>query len=493
MKNKDLKLFLIILILVLLVVALLYCFLKNDTKISNKENLQTTIENVETSYKSSETSNEIGEYTAKITLNDDKINATGTGVTINNNIITITKTGTYYVTGTTADASIRVDCSQDGDVQIVLDNANITSKTTAPINGIKADNLIITLAENSVNYLTDSENYIDFTDTEKQEPDGTLFTKTDLVINGSGKLVIDSNYQDGIVSKDSLKIINAEIEITSADDGIRGKDYVAINNANITIEATKKGIRSTNTEDSSLGYVIIDSGTININKSYEGIEARLIKINGGTVNIMASDDGINASDGSTKEGMMRKNNMMGQSQNDSNVAIIINGGEIYINASGDGIDSNGSVYINGGKTVVAGPTSEGDSSLDYDGTCVMTGGELICYGSIGMWQSISNDSSVCELVFYNSGNTGDKITIKDGSGNEIESFETSKQYSGIGFASSKIENGKSYTLYVNGEEKTTITANDTVTSNGNNKMENRNPRNLTRGEEKEPKNFKQIP
>lgn len=165
--------------------------------------------------------------------------------------------------------------------------------------------MIITLAEGSVNYLTDSENYTVFTDEDEQEPDGTLFAKTNLVINGNGKLVIDSNYQDGIVSKDTLKIINAEIEVTSADDGIRGKDFVAINNAKITIEATKKGIRSTNTKDSSLGYILIDGGTININKSYEGIEARLIEINGG---------------------------------------------EIYINATGDGIDSNGSVYINGEKT-----------------------------------------------------------------------------------------------------------------------------------------------
>ena len=311
--------------------------------------------------------------------------------------------------------------------------------------------MIITLAEGSVNYLTDSENYTVFTDEDEQETDGTLFTKTDLVINGNGKIVIDGNYQDGIVSKDTLKIINAEIEITSADDGIRGKDFVAINNAKITIEATKKGIRSTNTKDSSLAYILIDGGTININKSYEGIEARLIEINGGTVNITASDDGINASDGSSTEGMMEQNV-------NSNVGIIINGGEIYINATGDGIDSNGSVYINGGKTVIAGPTSAGDSSLDYDGVCVMNGGKLICCGSTGMWQSIGN-------------------------GSEIASFETTKKYSGVGVASDKIKDGETYILYVNGEKTASITVTGTVTANGSNqrggnRMNDRNTKNF---------------
>lgn len=473
MKNKKAKIILVIIILVIIQLTLLYLYFKDDIKISKNTTTSASLENVEVSY---ELSNEIGSYIAKVALSDDGITVDGNGATVKDNIVTITKAGTYYVTGTISDASIQINCQENGNVQLVLDNVNITSKTTAPINGIKTDNLIITLAEGSVNYLTDSENYTVLTDEDEQEPDGTLFTKTDLVINGNGKIVIDSNYQDGIVSKDTLKIINAEIEITSADDGIRGKDFVAINNAKITIEATKKGIRSTNTKDSSLGYVVIDGGTININKSYEGIEARLIEINGGTVNITASDDGINASDGSSTEGMMEQNV-------NSNVGIIINGGEIYINATGDGIDSNGSVYINGGKTVIAGPTSDGDSSLDYDGVCVMNGGELICYGSTGMWQSIGTNSTVYEIVFYNSGNSGDEITVKDSNGSEIASFETTKKYSGVGVASDKIKDGETYILYVNGEETASITVTGTVTANGSNpksgnQMNNRNTKNF---------------
>lgn len=174
--------------------------------------------------------------------------------------------------------------------------------------------------------------------------------------------------------------------------------------------------------------------------------------------------------------------MMGQNVN-SNVGIIINGGEIYINATGDGIDSNGPVYINGGKTVVAGPTSDGDSSLDYDGVCVMNGGELIYYGSTGMWQSIGTDSTVYEIVFYNSGNSGDKITVKDSNGSEIASFETTKKYSGVGVASDKIKDGETYTLYVKGEKTASITVSGTVTANasnqrGGNRMNDRNTKNF---------------
>lgn len=439
MKNKGIKIFVIILIVIILVFAVAFILYKSKDK--NEVDVGGTI-NIE--YSESELRGEIGEYKAKIILSDDKVNIDGSGVKTNENEIIIDSAGTYYITGSISDASIKIDADKNDDIQLVLDNCSITSKVAAPINGVKCNVLTITLKEGSENTVTDSETYTEFTDTEKSEPDGTIFSKTDLIINGTGKLTVNSNYLDGIVSKDGLKIINSEIEITAKDDGIRGKDYVGVNSANIKINAGGEGIKSTNDTDTDLGYIIVDSGNIdivsegdtlhsdnkilindgefnlssgddgmhadtsliinggkiNITKSYEGIESSYIEINGGEISVIASDDGINVaggSDGSSINGRMGQNNFSNISN--SNLKLVINGGNITVNASGDGIDSNGSLYIYGGNIFVKGPTSSGDAPLDFNGECVITGGNLVAYGSAGMLESPSNASTQNILMY----------------------------------------------------------------------------------------------
>ena len=76
----------------------------------------------------------------------------------------------------------------------------------------------------------------------------------------------------------------------------------------------------------------------------------------------------------------------------TNQYLTINGGYIYVDTAGDGLDSNGSIYINGGTTIVNGPTNDGNGALDYDSECVIKGGTLISAGSSGMLQSASTNS-----------------------------------------------------------------------------------------------------
>lgn len=588
MKNKKMIFIITILILIcILAIGIYFYKLGNDN--SNKTQIDTESTNIEVEYSKKELTGEWAEYKAKITLSDTKVVVEGAGVTTSGSTIKINSAGTYYITGTISDGSILIEAGSDDEVQLVLDNAVVISKSTAPINGVKAGKLTITLAENSINTITDTDNYTSFTDTEKSEPDGAIFTKTDLVINGTGKLVVNGNYLDGIVSKDTLKIINTNIEINSKDDGIRGKDYVAINNSNINITSGGDGIKSTNDTDENLGYVKIEGGTININskadgiqaetilnissdaninitttgevssssnkqesgygpmgmpkqssstattenstsskalkagteitiesgnieitstddsvhsngiiiinggtikassgddgihadtnivindgninitKSYEGIESSYIEINGGTINIVASDDGINVSGGNDSSSIDgRKGQNSFSNVENSNQKLVINNGNITVNATGDGLDANGSIYINGGNVLVEGPTSGGNGALDYDSECVVTGGNIIIYGSTGMWQNPTSNSTQYSLTFQLSGTSSDEVVLKDEIGNEITSFKTSKSYGAVTISNSKIEKGKTYTLYVNGTSKASLTANSIVTSN----------------------------
>ena len=504
----------------------------------------------------------LGNYSAKITLADNNITLDGAGATISGSTVTIQKAGVYYITGSLSDGNIVVSADKSDDVQIVLDNVNLTSKTTSPINCIKAGKLTITLASGSVNTISDSENYIVFTDTEKEEPDATIFSKTDVVINGSGKLVVNSKYSDGIASKDGLKIVNANVEINSVDDGIRGKDYVAVKDSNISITSKGDGIKSTNSDDATLGYIAIDGGAIlikstndgisaetilnisgnsdinivtsgdessssskglkagkevtiengnikisstddnihsngiviindgtfelssgddgihadtnivinkgnvNITKSYEGIESDYIEINGGTILVTASDDGINISGGKDGSAMMgRPGQNSFSSVDSSNRKLVINGGDIKVKATGDGLDANGSIYINGGNVLVYGTASNFNGVLDYDKELVITGGNILAYGSTGMWQNPSTSSTQYSLAFNISGKAGDVIVLKDSSNNEIASATTENSYGAILFSNSKIKNGETYTVYVNGTSSGSQTVSSIVTSN----------------------------
>lgn len=587
MKNKKKMIITAAIVLVILIIIVIVYFGKLNNNKSNIIQIDTESTKLEVEYSEAELTGEWSEYKAKITLSNEKVSVEGTGVTTSGNTIKITTAGTYYITGTISDGNILVEAKETDEVQLVLDNSSITSKTTAPINGVKAAKLTITMAENSVNTITDSDNYTSLTDTENLEPDAAIFTKTDLVINGEGKLVVNSNYLDGIASKDTLKILNTNVEVNSKDDGIRGKDYVVINNSNINITSGGDGIKSTNDTDTSLGYIKIEGGAINVNaeadgiqaetilnissdaniditttgeisssnnkdygpmgmnpwqnqnssseedsvsskalkvgieitiesgnininstddsihsngiiiinngtmnlsssddgihadtnivindgninifKSYEGIESSYVEINGGTINVVASDDGINISGGNDSSSIGERPGKNSFSNvGDSNQKLVINNGTLNVNATGDGLDSNGAIYINNGNILVEGPTSGGNGALDYTTGCDITGGKVIIYGSTGMWQNPSSSSTQYSLTFQASGSNGDEVVLKDESGNEIASFETSKSYGAITISSSKIEKGKTYTLYVNGTSKASLTANNIVTSN----------------------------
>lgn len=568
----------------------------NENNNSNKESssdeeIVVTEESTDLSveYTSDELSGKYSDYKAKIDLSS--MSANGSGVSVSGTTITIQEEGVYYFSGTTEDGNIVVNAEKK-EVVLVFENANITAKNTSVINVIKSKKTTINLVENSTNTFTDSANYTEFTDDD--EPNACVFSKSDLVINGNGTLKINANYQDGIASKDTLKIINATINVNSADDGIRGKDYTAIKDSNITIKSTGDGIKSTNEEDETLGFIIIDNGnitieaeedgikaetvlnitnsnikikttgeiaektnnyfkgfnnqnsssnendtsskglkagkeitinsgnieidstddsihsnnyiiinggtinlstgddgihadsnilinngTINIKKSYEGIEANHIKIVNGDISVIASDDGINVSGGSETMGMRPQN--FASDTDKENRVLIIEGGNIYVNADGDGLDSNGSIQISGGNIEVAGSVNGGNAALDFDNTCTVTGGSLIVYGQNGMWQNPSTTSTQYSIAFSATGSSGDKIELKDSNGNTITSFEAKKAYGMICISSSELKKGETYTLYKNGENVSSQELTSIVTSNGSSEQGNMQQKGMRNG------------
>jgi hypothetical protein len=191
--------------------------------------------------------------------------------------------------------------------------------------------------------------------------------------------------------------------------------------------------------------------------------ANYIEINGGDISVLAFDDGINVSGGNDQSAMGGRDNF--SNVNTGNRKLVINGGKLYVNADGDGLDANGSIELNNGEVIVPGTTSNGNGALDYDSSFTVNGGSMIYYGATGMWQNPSNSSKQYSICFGVSGKAGDEIVLKDSNGNAVASIKTEKTYGAVAISNSSLKQGETYTLYINGTASGSQTISSIVTSN----------------------------
>jgi hypothetical protein len=555
-----------------------------------------------------------------ITLADGNSRASSTtGLEINNssNTVKITRPGTYALKGSLSGGQVIVDV--DGSVNLILNGANITSKTGAPLALFGDDLKIITLAAGTSNTLADAADYTSFYDDD--EPNAALFSKSDLTINGSGTLAVKAGYNNGIGSKDDLKIMSGVISVSAPNNALKGNDSVIIRSGTITLNSDSDGMKSDD-EDDDKGYVRIDGGTvtivsaedgidayralfiaegatltvtagggaksgsaeytedtsrkaiksdlalfiaggrvnlsspddgihsngtviiaggtisvatnddgvhadeytiinggnITISQSYEGIEGAKVLISGGTITVTSSDDGINGADGTsvftgfggrggfggfgggqpwgaapgtapngrgggTGPGTMAPGTgAPGTSApgttpptpgeqppaipEGNTCSITITGGNITVNANGDGLDSNGPLLISGGTVVVHGPSGWGNAALDAESAIQINGGTVFAAGSAQMVQRPSSASSQpCIALTFRSGarNAGTVVEVRDASGKSLGSYTAAKTFQSIIISNPGLATNGTYTIYVNNARAGTATLNGVVT------------------------------
>lgn len=347
-----------------------------------------------------------------------------------------------------------------------------------------------------------------------------IVTKDTLCITG-GTYVIDA-VKTCLAGKDGIKILYGSFTLTAGskglnsgndDDAREGSIYIAggtftIKSEDDSIHADGSCIIAGGTYTIAAGDdgihanydTIITDGSITITDSYEGIEGRRITVSGGTINLTASDDGINAATGGSSDEQQMPQEMQApqdgqqpqdmqmpqdgqqpsgmdmdnkgqapasQSASGDDVYVKITGGTITVNAGGDGIDSNGNLYITGGTVYVAGPTSNGDGALDYDGEASITGGTLIAAGSSGMVQGMESNSTQCSMLVNLSETiaAGSVISLKDSSGNVLISWTSPKQFSSVVISTAELAQGSTYTL-VTGDTQTEVTLSSVATTSG---------------------------
>ena len=471
----------------------------------------------------------------------DLSNPTATdGVTVEDGTLTITKAGTYKLSGE-YQGQIKVETADSDAVRLVLDNANITNSSGAALNVVNADEVILYSASGTTNTISDGA---DYTATGEDDPDAVVYSKADLTIAGEGTLKVNGNHEDGIHTSDGLVIASGTLEVNAANTGIKGKDYVDILGGTINVTAQQDGIKSTNDTDEGKGWTRLSNGTVTVNagddgfkasrvveisggsltveQSDEGIEAQYINVSGGDVNVTSADDGMNASlktsdsestDSSANTsdaGNQQQNNQQqgslpggqqsgtsnqqqqgtgqppamsgtsqdGTSQNGTtgtgqqgmgqppqggmpggggggtfevvDAAINVSGGNITVNAEGDGIDSNGVTTLSGGTLIVNGPSQGGNAALDTNGDLLLNGATVLSGSTADMFEAPSTNSTSGYLKLTNSSGfeQGSTVQVADSSGKVVANYKVTKSNVQLVLvSSSSIVKGQSYTVY----------------------------------------------
>lgn len=311
-----------------------------------------------------------------------------------------------------------------------------------------------------------------------------LKASTTLEISG-GTFQIDAE-DDAIHSNGDVTIQGGNFNIATGDDGIHADSALVINDGTIFISTSYEGLEGA-TVDINGGDVRLTASDDGIN-SAGGSDSDTLEAMG---NMQPPQDGTQppenssaqalpeftppAQDGNTPpaddrttpptppEGftvgdsgsanMGNPNKMMGRPNQDSFAAkgdyyIRITGGFVWVDAAGDGLDSNNALYIDGGTVIVNGPTNSGNGALDYDGSCVVSGGTLIASGSSGMAQAPGSSSTQNILmVYYDSTQAAETlVNLSDANGNSILTYAPNKDYQCIVISTPDLKQGETYTL-----------------------------------------------
>lgn len=367
-----------------------------------------------------------------ITLSGQSATATGTGAEVTDGVVTITAGGTYVVTGTMTEGRILVNAPKE-EVTLVLQDASITCSTGSPLYVYKSKATTLYLPEGTDSTLTDGTDYTfsdSYSSAEEEEPNACLYSKSDLVIAGSGSLTVNANYNNGITGKDTLFIQKASVTVTAVNHGINGKDSLTIKDADITVTSGGDALRSTNDSDTTLGYLVITGSALKLTAGEDGIQAETtLTISGGTATVTtAGGAGQSISNDTSAKGFK------------AGTQVTVTGGTFQLNCCDDAIHSNG------------------DGTIDCDGS-------VVAAGSTGMAENFGTASTQGSILVNLSGSAGQTITLKDSDGNILASFTPAKAFGCVVVSAPGVAQGGTYTIAAGGAS-TTVTMESLIYGSG---------------------------
>lgn len=304
----------------------------------------------------------------------------------------ITQGGAYRLTGA-LQGQIIINVPKDDKVYLLLDGVTVQNETAPALLVEQADKVTLTLAPGSENTLSDGAAYADTAD---GAPNAALYSREDLVINGSGALTVNGHYLDGIAGKDDILIVGGTVTVSAVDDGIRGKDSVVITGGSVHVTAGGDGLKATNETDQGKGYVAVSGGQTVIVAGGDGIDAATVaQVTGGSLSVTSGGGSTGARaqgeyGGFGGRGGWWDSDPWGGADEEETVSAkgikggtlaYIAGGDVTVDASDDALHSNGDVAVASGTLRL----QSDDDGIHADGTASVSGGTVDiarCYEGI---------------------------------------------------------------------------------------------------------------
>ncbi len=400
---------------------------------------------------------------AKITFTNSAITAdSNDGLEINGTNLTVTKSGTYLLSGTCANGSVKVKKGTTG-VTLVLQGLSLTCEDTAPMVCGKSTEVTIVAGANTENTLADTENNNEETgNTDAENAVIKCKDGSQVILCGTGSLTIQANAKNGIHSgattqeegEASLTIRELTLNIGAANDAVNAEATLNVESGNLSISAGDDALHCDNTL--SIGADNTQGPTIAISDCSEGLEGAAVNVFSGKVNIVSTDDCINAANPDLSGFDYQLN---------------ISGGSVTAyTRTGDGFDSNGDITISGGTVAVWSANTADNSPLDADGTVTISGGRVLAAGGgSGIGMNLNAQQS-CVVFGGESRMVGGASLVTNGSGFTISNSDT--LYSGSAlcgasfllFSSPELADGDSCTLTCGSSETTGQVQSGTVST-----------------------------
>ena len=215
------------------------------------------------------------DITAEEATGDFSLTTEDGAFTQEGSIYTVTAAGTYVLTGY-LEGQIVVEAGEDDEVVLELSGTTVTYGKDSPIKILSAGSVDISAKKDTENVINDTRS--EQTSDDETQGGGAIYAKCDLKLKGSGTLVVNAGYNNGVHTTDDLKIQKLSLKVTAVNNALKGNDSVSILSGTVVAISSKgDGIKTENTD---------------VNKN--GVTRGDITITGGAVTVYAAGDGFQA-------------------------------------------------------------------------------------------------------------------------------------------------------------------------------------------------------